>query len=93
MAGRPCKPAWLLVAATVLGGCAAKPAPPPAAAAARAPAGAIAGQAPLGTGTGATGIVDENYLYDQHQKAQQQTAKAASGSAVKTPRPPWSSGP
>ncbi|MGY6214378.1 hypothetical protein ACW73L_04370 [Methylolobus aquaticus] len=93
MAGLQIKPALPLLAAMVLAGCATKPAPPPAAAAARAPAGAIAGQAPLGAGTGATGILDENYLYDQHQKAQQQTAKTASGSAGKAPLPPWSSGP
>ena len=93
MGGLQCTPALLLVVATALAGCATKPAPQPASTAAQAPAGAIAGQAPLGVGTGATGIVDENYLYDQHQKAQQKTAKTASGSTVKAPRPPWSSGP
>jgi hypothetical protein len=93
MGGAHRKPALFLGAAIMLAGCATKPAPKPVAATAQQPAGAIAGRAPLGAGTSATGIIDENYLYDQHQKARQQPTKPTPGSTTTAPRPPWSSGP
>jgi hypothetical protein len=89
MVGGHRKPALLLGAAMVLAGCATKQAPGPVAGNAQQAAGIIAGRAPLGAGVGATGVVDENYLYDQHQKARQQSTK----SAPSTPQPPWSPGP
>ena len=94
MAGPHCKATLILGAVMMLAGCATKPAPKPVAAAAQPPAGAIAGRAPLGSGTGATGVVDETYLYDQHQKARQlPTHKPASGSTTTTLQPPWSAAP
>lgn len=80
------------VGLTACAGTAPAPTPVTASAARTSGTGAIAGNAALGAGRQATGVLDESYLFDQHEKARQQApANAATGKVA--PNPPWSSTP
>jgi len=83
-----------LGAVLLVAGCAGtRPVPPAKAPNAATASGAIGGQSALGAGTGASGIVDESYLYEQHAKARQTPSGKGAPAAAPAPRPPWSTNP
>ena len=88
MNARSCRSLLLICLGIAMYGCAGSgPAAKPSATPAQG-RGAIGGTTTLGAGTAATGVLDESYLYDQHQRA---VKPAAAGRTA--PNPPWTASP